>query len=125
MRLRNALGRAGRRRSPDARYLQGSRTCDGTEHRTASFGVGIEDAATHGWQTGSCSSHHIICSVEFASSERFEKLKESATRGDVDAIRTMVADVDGSDLTFDEVAGEVTVLDCAGRTAAVVFVAAQ
>lgn len=93
----------------------------GTEHKTSSTGVGISDAATHDWQSGTCDSHHIICTGSFASAEKLADLERSVEAGDVAGIEAIVSEAPLGALSFDREEGKVTVFDCAGRTVAVMF----
>lgn len=95
---------------------------EGTEHRTASHGVGIQDAATHGWITGDCDGHHVICGGSFASAEQIEDVRRAAEVGDGEAVRAAIAAAPAGSFLVDEDGERVTAYSCGGRVAAVIFV---
>lgn len=95
----------------------------GTQHRTASSGVGISDPSTHGWQESTCGDHHLTnCSQMRLPDEFMERLENAASDGDIKRVRALVASVSPSQLLLDEASSTIAVQGCGGKTLAVVFI---
>lgn len=68
----------------------------GLSHRTASFGVGISDASTHGWVEGSCGGHHIIgCNDVRLPGKLIERLERAALHEGMSGVEAVLSTADG------------------------------